>query len=42
MNEVQAGAIALDMSTIVALIGCVIIEFIVLAALRMFRPAGVA
>ncbi|CAN5757301.1 hypothetical protein BH24CHL5_BH24CHL5_00420 [soil metagenome] len=39
IDEVQAGATALDVGAIVALIGWVIIEVVVIALLRMFRPA---
>jgi uncharacterized protein YggT (Ycf19 family) len=42
LNEVQGGATALDVSAIVALIGWLIIEFIILAAIRLFRPAATA
>lgn len=38
--EVQAGAAELDTGAIVALVGWVIIELVVLAALRIFRPAA--
>ena len=39
IDEVQAGATALDFGAIVALIGWFIIEMLVLALLRLFRPA---
>jgi len=42
INEVQAGAAALDVAAIVALIGWVIIELIVIALIRVFRPAATA
>jgi uncharacterized protein YggT (Ycf19 family) len=42
INEVQAGAAALDVAAIVALIGWVIIELIVIALVRVFRPAATA
>lgn len=38
IDEVQAGATALDMGAIVALIGWFVIELIVLALIRIFRP----
>jgi len=40
INEVQAGAAALDVAAIVALIGWIIIELIVIALIRVFRPAA--
>jgi uncharacterized protein YggT (Ycf19 family) len=42
IDEVQAGATALDVGAIVALIAWFIIELIVLALLRVFRPAATA
>ena len=42
IDEVQAGATALDVGAIVALIGWIIIELVVLALLRVFRPAATA
>jgi uncharacterized protein YggT (Ycf19 family) len=42
VNEVQAGATALDVAAIVALIGWFVIELIVLALVRMFRPTTTA
>jgi len=42
IDEVQAGATALDVGAIVALIGWIIIELIVLALVRIFRPAATA
>lgn len=40
IEEVQAGATALDIGAIVALVAWVIIELIVLALLRVFRPSA--
>lgn len=42
IDEVQAGIAALDLSAIVALVGWLIIEAIVIAAVRVFRPAVTA
>ena len=42
IDEVQAGATALDVGAIVALIGWFIIELLVLALLRVFRPSRTA
>lgn len=42
IDEVQAGATALDFGAIVALIGWFIIEVVVIGLLRMFRPAATA
>ena len=42
IDEVQSGATALDVGAIVALIGWVIIELLVLALVRIFRPAATA
>ena len=42
IDEVQAGATALDVGAIVALVGWFIIELIVLALVRVFRPAATA
>jgi hypothetical protein len=42
IDEVQAGVAALDVGAIVALVGWVIIELIVLAAVRIFRPTATA
>jgi len=42
IEEVQAGATALDIGAIVALIGWVVIELIVLALVRVFRPTATA
>ena len=38
IDEVQAGAAALDVGAIVALVGWFVIELIVLALVRIFRP----
>lgn len=40
IDEVQAGATALDVGAIVALIGWVIIELILIALIRIFRPSA--
>lgn len=42
IDEVQAGIAALDFGAIVALVFWVIIELIVIAALRVFRPTATA
>jgi hypothetical protein len=42
INEVQAGATELDVGAIVAIVGWVIIELIVIAAIRLFRPSATA
>jgi uncharacterized protein YggT (Ycf19 family) len=42
INEVQAGAAALDVAALVALVGWIIIELIVIALIRVFRPAATA
>jgi len=42
INQVQSGSTALDVAAIVALIGWFVIEAIVLALLRVFRPAATA
>ena len=42
IDEVQSGATALDVGAIVALIGWVVIELIVLGLLRIFRPRATA
>jgi hypothetical protein len=42
IDEVQAGATALDVGAIVALVGWFVIELIVLALVRVFRPAATA
>ena len=40
IDEVQRGATALDVGAIVALVGWFVIELIVLALIRVFRPAA--
>jgi hypothetical protein len=42
INEVQAGSSALDVAALVALVGWIIIELIVIALVRVFRPAATA
>ena len=42
IDEVSAGATALDVGAIVALVGWLIIELIVVAVVRMFRPVATA
>ena len=42
IDEVQAGVAALDFGAIVALVFWVIIELVVIAALRVFRPSATA
>jgi uncharacterized protein YggT (Ycf19 family) len=42
INEVQAGAAALDVAALVALVGWIIIEMIVIALVRVFRPSATA
>lgn len=42
INEVQSGATELDVAAIVALIGWTVIELVVLALVRVFRPAASA
>jgi hypothetical protein len=42
IDEVQAGVVALDFGAIVALIGWLIIEVVVVAIVRMFRPTATA
>ncbi len=42
IDEVQAGIASLDFGAIVALIGWLIIEVIVIAIVRMFRPTATA
>ena len=41
-NEIQSGATELDVAAIVALIGWTVIELVVLALLRVFRPSATA
>jgi uncharacterized protein YggT (Ycf19 family) len=40
IREIEAGASALDVGAIVALIAWIIIEVVILALLRVFRPAS--
>jgi uncharacterized protein YggT (Ycf19 family) len=40
IDEVQSGIAALDFGAIVALIGWLIIEVVVIAAIRLFRPTA--
>ncbi len=42
IDEVQAGATALDFGAIVALVGWFVIELIILAVVRIFRPSATA
>jgi len=42
IDEVQAGATALDVGAIVAIVGILIIELIVIGVIRLFRPAATA
>ena len=42
IEEVQAGATALDVGAIVALIGWIVIELVVLGLVRIFRPTATA
>ena len=42
INEVQSGATELDVAAIVALIGWTVIELVVLALVRVFRPSAPA
>jgi hypothetical protein len=42
IDEVQAGATALDVGALVALAGWIVIELIVLGLVRVFRPAATA
>ncbi|MGI8928417.1 MAG: YggT family protein [Candidatus Limnocylindrales bacterium] len=42
IEEVQSGATALDVGAIVALIGWTVIELVVLALVRVFRPSATA
>jgi hypothetical protein len=42
IDEVQAGATALDVGAIVALVGWLVIELIVIALVRVFRPSATA
>jgi hypothetical protein len=42
IDEVQAGIVALDFGAIVALIGWLIIEVVLIAIVRVFRPTATA
>lgn len=42
IDEVQAGVTALDVGAIVALVAWVVIELVVLALVRVFRPTATA
>jgi uncharacterized protein YggT (Ycf19 family) len=42
INQIQSGATALDIGAIVALIAWFVIEAVILALLRVFRPAATA
>lgn len=42
IDEIQAGVSALDFGAVVAIVGWLIIELIVIAVVRMFRPAATA
>jgi hypothetical protein len=42
IDEIQAGVAALDFGAIVALIGWLIIEVVVIAIVRLFRPTATA
>jgi hypothetical protein len=42
INEIQAGSASFDVAALVALIGWIIIELIVIALVRVFRPAATA
>src|SRR5262245_29965231 len=42
INQIESGATALDVGAIVALIAWFVIEAVVLALLRVFRPAATA
>jgi uncharacterized protein YggT (Ycf19 family) len=42
IDEVQAGATALDIGALVALIGWVVIELVVVGLVRVFRPSATA
>lgn len=42
IDEIQAGVSALDFGAVVAIVGWLIIELIVVAVVRMFRPAATA
>jgi uncharacterized protein YggT (Ycf19 family) len=40
IDEVQSGATALDVGAIVALVGWVIVELVIIALVRVFRPTA--
>ena len=40
IDEVQAGATALDIGALVALVGWIVIELVVLGLIRVFRPTA--
>ncbi len=42
IDEVQAGATALDVGALVALVGWIVIELVVLGLVRVFRPTATA
>ena len=42
IDEVQAGATALDIGAIVALVGWVVIELVIVGLVRVFRPSATA
>jgi hypothetical protein len=42
IDEIQAGVAALDFGAVVAIIGWLIIEVIVIAVVRLFRPTATA
>jgi len=42
MNEIAAGATALDIAALVALVGWTILELVILGLVRIFRPARYA
>ena len=42
INEIAAGATALDIAAIVALVGWTILELVILGLVRIFRPARYA
>jgi uncharacterized protein YggT (Ycf19 family) len=42
IDEIQAGATALDVGAIVAIVGILLIELIVIGVVRLFRPAATA
>ncbi len=42
INEIQSGATELDVAAIVALIGWTVVELVILALVRIFRPSATA